>query len=209
MESKFDYEGVKKATYDLLKAIGEDPEREGLVETPRRVAGYWKELTEGINYTNEEIAKMFKKDFEVRYNPIVTERVFDVFSHCEHHLALMYSGDAVIGYIPNPIDPDDLSKGYRVLGLSKINRIVDLCSKRLQLQEKLAADIAECIQLASGSNQVYVNLTLSHGCVSARGPKSRSFTTVTFMTDALKENKDAREEFERKAAEMISRGGNN
>ena len=205
MTNNFDFEGVKKATRDLLIAVGEDPDRPGLKETPKRVAKYWKELLEGLNYTNTEIAELCKKEFEVTYDPIVTEYIDDIFSHCEHHLALMYGGNAIVGYIPQPIDPKDLHKGYKVLGLSKLNRIVHLCSKRLQLQEKLAADIAETISLATGSGQVYVNLTMQHGCVSARGIKSRSFTNVTFITPQLKQNEKARDEFERKASEILLR----
>ena len=198
---KFNEEKCKKAVELLLESFGEDIEREGLKETPRRVAGYWKELLEGNQYTNAEIAEMFKKEFEVKYDPMVVEYIDDVYSHCEHHLALMFDGSAIIGYIPVKNE----NGTYKVLGLSKLNRIVDLCSKRLQLQEKLAADIAECISLATGSNQVYVNLTMKHGCVSARGVKSRSMTNVTFMTEDLKRNSEARNEFEKKAAEMIAR----
>jgi GTP cyclohydrolase I len=198
---EFNYEAVKSATRDLLIAMGEDPDREGLKETPRRVAGYWKELLEGNNYTNAEIAEKFSKEFEVGYDPMVTEYIKNVYSHCEHHLALMFNGNVIVGYLPVKNE----NGTFKVLGLSKINRIVDLCSKRLQLQEKLASDIAECISLATGSKEVYVNLHMSHGCVSARGPKSESNTNVTYMTKELRENKECRNEFERKATEMILR----
>lgn len=199
---KFDKQKVEEAARMMLEAFGEDINREGLKETPRRIAGYWEELLQGSEYTNEEIANMFKKDFEVSSDPMVTLLVEDVYSHCEHHLALMFDGDVIVGYIPKAI-----GDGYRVLGLSKIPRIIDLCSKRLQLQEKLAADIAECISLATGSKEVYVNINMKHGCVSARGSKSRGSTNVTYMTKELRDNKDARNEFERKAAEIISRKG--
>lgn len=165
------------------------------------MVGYWEELLEGEKYTNKEIAEKFSKSFEVGYDPIVTVYQDDLFSHCEHHLALMYDGNVIIGYIP--VQNEDGT--FKVLGLSKLYRIVDLCAKRLQLQEKLAADIAECISLATGSNQVYVNLTMKHGCVSARGSKSRGFTNVAYMTKELRANKQAREEFERKASELITR----
>ena len=203
-KNKFNYEAVKKATKDLLIAMGEDPERPGLIETPRRVAGYWQELLEGNNYTNEEIANKFNKSFDVGYNPMVVELIEDVYSHCEHHLALMFYGDVIVGYLP--VQNKDGS--YKVLGLSKLNRIVDMCSKRLQLQEKLASDIAECISLATESKDVYVNITMKHGCVSARGAKSRGFTNVTFMTPSLRANVQARKEFEEKAVELkIIKGG--
>lgn len=201
-KQEFNYDKVKKAVEDLLIAVGEDPNRPGLKETPRRVAGYWQELLEGTQYTNREIAEKFNKEFEVGYDPIVTMKIDNLFSHCEHHLALMFNGSVIIGYVP--LETDD-GKGYKVLGLSKIPRIVDMCCKRLQLQEKIASDIAECISIATGSKQIYVNLTMDHGCVSARGIKANSSTNVTFMTTDLRRNKDAREEFERKALELNSK----
>ena len=147
---KFNYEAVKEAAKQLLVAMGEDPEREGLKETPRRIAGYWQEVLEGNQYTNAEIAEKFTKDFEVGYSNLVVKEVENIFSHCEHHLALMYNGTCYVAYIPN----QNSDGTYNVIGLSKIDRIVHMCSKRLQLQEKLAADIAECISLATGSDEV-------------------------------------------------------
>lgn len=194
----FNYEAVKDAAKQLLIAIGEDPEREGLKETPRRIAGYWQEVLEGSQYTNAEIAEKFTKDFEVGYSNLVVKEVENVFSHCEHHLALMYNGTCYVAYIPNK----NSDGTYNVIGLSKIDRIVHMCSKRLQLQEKLAADIAECISLATGSEEVYVQIIMNHGCVSARGPKSQGKTDVTFLSDKLKENKDARMEIETKIANL-------
>lgn len=197
MESKFNYEKVKEATKQLLIAMGQDIERPGLKETPRRVAGYWQELLEGENYTNAEIAEKFKKDFIVSSSNLVVKEVKNVYSHCEHHLALMFNGTAYVAYIP--VEEQD---GYKVIGLSKIDRIVDMCSKRLQLQEKLASDIAECIAIATGSNQVYVQLVMNHGCVSARGPKSEGVTDVTYISDLLKLNEQARQEIETKIANL-------
>lgn len=198
---KFDFEATKEAVKNLLIAMGEDPERPGLKETPKRVAGYWQELLEGNNYTNKEIAEMYNKSFEVGYDPIVTIYQENIYSHCEHHLALMFDGSAIIGYIP----VQNEGGTFKVLGLSKLYRIVEMCSKRLQLQEKLASDIAECISLATGSEQVYVNLNMKHGCVSARGVKAQGATNVTFMTKALRKNIEARQEFERKASEIVAR----
>ena len=201
MEKKFNKEKCEQAVKMLLESFGEDVSREGLIETPRRVAGYWEELLEGNNYSNEEIAEMYSKSFEVGYDPIVTVYADNLYSHCEHHLALMFDGDIILGYIP--IQNEDGT--YKVLGLSKLYRIVELCSKRLQLQEKLACDIAECISLATGSTEVYVNINMKHGCVSARGVKSHGCTNVTYMTKALRKNISARDEFERKASELLKR----
>ena len=197
---KFNYEGVKEATKQLLIAMGKDVDSPGLKETPRRVAGYWQELLEGEEYTNAEIAEKFKKDFEVGYSNLVVKEVKNVFSHCEHHLALMFNGTVYVAYIPRK---NDYNGTYNVIGLSKIDRIVNMCAKRLQLQEKLAADIAECISLATGSDEVYVQVIMNHGCVSARGPKSQGLTDVTFLSDKLRDNKEARVEIETKIANLI------
>jgi len=197
MENKFNRDAVEICVKALLTAMGEDVDRPGLKETPRRVAGYWEELLEGENYTNKEIAEKFKKDFIVSHSNLVVKEVKNVYSHCEHHLALMFNGVAYVAYIP--VEEQD---GYKVIGLSKIDRIVDLCSKRLQLQEKLASDIAECISIATGSDQVYVQLVMNHGCVSARGPKSEGVTDVTYISDVLKKNIEARREIETKIANL-------
>lgn len=200
---EFDFEKCQAACKMLLEALGEDVNRPGLIESPKRMAKAWKELTEGSHYTNEEIADMFRKEFEVGYDPIVTIYQENIFSTCEHHAMLMYDGSAIVGYIP--IQNEDGT--YKVLGLSKLYRIIDMCAKRLQLQEKLASDIAECISLATGSQEVYVNLNMKHGCVSARGAKAQGCTNVTFMTKALRKNVETRNEFERKASEIITRLG--
>lgn len=195
---EFDEQKVKLATELLLDGLGEDINRPGLIETPRRVAGYWKELTEGTHLTNKQIAERYNKSFDVSYSNLVVKEVENVFSHCEHHLALMYNGTVYVAYIPMK----NSDNTYKVLGLSKIDRIVHLCSKRLQLQEKLAADIAECIQYATGSDMVYVQIVMNHGCVSARGPKSSGLTDVTFISEELKDNIELRREIETKIANL-------
>lgn len=191
-------EKVEQAIKDLLVAFGEDVTREGLIDTPRRVAGYWEELLEGMNYTNAQIAEMYSKKFITTSDPLVVKEVKNVYSHCEHHLALMFNMTVVVAYIPNKID----DYHYEVIGLSKIPRIVDLCSKRLQLQEKMAEDIAECISLATGSPDVFVNIKGDHACVSARGAKSDGFTDVTVLHGRFKTNTDLRNEIERKLAHI-------
>lgn len=190
----FNEEKCKEAVKLLLESFGEDVNREGLKETPRRVAGYWKELLEGNNYTNKEIAEMYSKEFEVSSNPLVVKEIKNVYSHCEHHLALMYNMKVVVAYLPVEVEKNK----YKVIGLSKIPRIVDKCAKRLQLQEKLAEDISECISLATGSNDVYVNIIADHACVSARGAKSDGFTDVTSLKGRFETNSDLRNEVERK-----------
>lgn len=200
---KFNDKKCEEAVTMLLESFGEDLSDPGLVETPKRVVGYWKELLEGSQYTNQEIATMYSKSFEVGYDPIVTIFHKNLYSHCQHHLALMFNGSAIVGYVP--IKNEDGT--FKVLGLSKLYRIIELCCKRLQLQEKIASDIAECISLATGSSLVYVNLNMSHGCVSARGVKAEGCTNVTYMTKDLRspEELETRNEFERKASEILNR----
>ena len=199
---KLDMSKVEEAVKNLLIALREDLTQEGLVETPRRVAKYWAELLEGEDYTNAEIAEMFKKDFHVSFESVVIKECKNIFSSCAHHMALMYNGTVYVAYMPELVDPENPDKGYKVIGLSKIPRIVDMCSKRLQLQEQLCADIAECIQLATGSKQVYVRAIMDHGCVSARGAKSSGVTCVTHMTPELRADSEMRKEIESKVQEL-------
>lgn len=160
---------IENAIKLLLTGLGEDLEREGIVETPKRAAKMYLELLEGMKYTNQEIAKMFGKSFEVDTTQMVIVKDIEAFSLCEHHLALMYDMNISVGYIPNG----------KVIGLSKIPRIVEMCCKRLQLQEKIGEDIAEVIALATGSADVIVYIKSKHSCVTARGIKSRQSSTVT------------------------------
>ena len=155
----------------LLEAIGEDPDREGLRETPKRVANMYEEIFEGISYTNHEIAEMFGKTFDMEYShaPYIVMKDITVFSYCEHHMALMYDMTVNVAYVP---------KG-KVLGLSKIARICDMASKRLQLQEKLGSDIAEIIAEAAGTDSVGVKIVGSHSCMTARGIRNTAARTET------------------------------
>lgn len=180
---KIDYAAIEEHVRGILKALGDDPDREGLRETPARVAKMYSEVFEGMNYTNQEIANMFSKSFETGYteNDIVIVRDIEVFSYCEHHLALMYDMKVTVAYIP---------KG-RVLGLSKIARIADMAAKRLQLQERIGSDIAEIMQLASGSEDVAVFIEANHSCMTARGIKKPSAKTSTVTLRGRFENDTA------------------
>lgn len=171
-----DKEKIEEHIKGLLIALGEDPEREGLVETPTRVAKMYEEIFEGIQHTNDEIATMFTKTFEddpdmfTSSNDMVILRDIEFFSYCEHHLALMYNMKATVAYIPHG----------KVLGLSKIVRIVDMVGKRLQLQERIGSDIAEIMQKATDSEDVAVIIEAQHACITTRGIKNtRSVTTTT------------------------------
>lgn len=167
-----DQNAIKEHIKGILIALGDDPEREGLKDTPDRVARMYAEVFEGMNYTNDEIADMFSKSFEVpkgSENDMVMVKDIEVFSYCEHHLALMYDMKVTVAYIP---------KG-KVIGLSKIARIADMVAKRLQLQERIGTDIAEIICKATGSEDVAVYIEGNHSCMTARGIKKPSTKTVT------------------------------
>ncbi|MDO5156164.1 MAG: GTP cyclohydrolase I FolE [Eubacteriales bacterium] len=165
-----DQNAIKEHVRGILVALGDDPEREGLKETPERVARMYAEVFEGMNYSNDEIAEMFSKSFDLPTgNDMVMVRDIDVFSYCEHHLALMYDMKVTVAYIPK----------NRVIGLSKIARIADMVAKRLQLQERIGTDIAEIIQKVTESEDVAVYIEGSHSCMTARGIKKSDATTVT------------------------------
>lgn len=170
-----DKDAIREHIKGILIALGDNPEREGLKDTPDRVARMYEEVFEGMNYTNHEIAQMFNKTFDADINngqsknDIVIVRDIEIFSYCEHHLALMYDMKATVAYIP---------KG-KVIGLSKIARIADMAAKRLQLQERIGNDIAEIIQEVTGSPDVAVLIQASHSCMTARGIKNNSARTYT------------------------------
>ncbi|WHH60232.1 GTP cyclohydrolase I FolE [Petroclostridium sp. X23] len=175
----------------ILIAIGENPQREGLKDTPARVARMYEEIFEGVQYTNDEIAEMFNKTFEEdlfipkENKEMVIMKDIEIFSYCEHHLALMYNMKAAIAYIPNG----------KILGLSKLVRIADMVGKRLQLQERIGSDIAEVMQKVSGSEDVAVIIEGQHACMTTRGIKNTSAVTMTttlrgrFNTDDALVNK--------------------
>lgn len=161
---------VREHVRGLIEAIGEDPDREGLIETPDRVARMYAEIFEGISYSNDEIAEMFNKSFEAPVSDdMVLVKDIEIFSYCEHHMALMYDMNVAVAYIP---------KG-RVIGLSKIARIADMVGKRLQLQERIGTDIAYIMEKATGSPDVAVVISGKHSCMTARGIRSMNSQTIT------------------------------
>ncbi|MDE6759056.1 MAG: GTP cyclohydrolase I FolE [Lachnospiraceae bacterium] len=167
-----DQNAIKEHIRGILIALGDDPEREGIKDTPERVARMYAEVFEGMNYTNDEIAEMFSKNFDIpsgNDKDMVVVKDIEVFSYCEHHLALMYDMKVSVAYIP---------KG-KVIGLSKIARIADMVAKRLQLQERIGTDIAEVIRKATGSDDVAVYIEGSHSCMTARGIKKTAAKTMT------------------------------
>ena len=178
-----DKKAIQEHVKGLLLALGEDPNLEGLLETPERVANMYEEIFEGIQYSNEDLATMFGKTFEgdseTNSDDMVIIRDIEIFSVCEHHLALMYDMKVTVAYVPNG----------KVIGLSKIARIADMVSKRLQLQERIGTDIAEIMQEITGSDDVAVLIEGCHSCMTARGIKKTAAKTYTttlrgrFQTD--------------------------
>ena len=168
-----DTKKIEEHIYGILKALGDDPEREGLKDTPKRVAKMYGEVFAGMNYSNLEIATMFDKtfvdDLDFDNQEVVVIKDIDIFSYCEHHMALMYDMKVSVAYLPKD----------KVLGLSKIARICDMVGKRLQLQERIGSDIAEIIMEVSGSEDVAVYIEGCHSCMSARGIKKHNAKTVT------------------------------
>lgn len=182
-----DVAAVKEHVRGLLIALGDDPDREGLRETPDRVARMYEEVFAGMQYSNDEIAEMYGKVFEEQTNAdeLVIVKDIDAFSYCEHHMALMYNMKVTVAYLPEG----------KVIGLSKIARIVELVCKRLQLQERIGADIAEIMQKAAGTKDVAVMIEASHSCMTARGIKKSDAKTMTttftgrFESDANLQNR--------------------
>lgn len=184
--SKEQMEVIEESVRNILKALGDDPEREGLLETPARVARMYDEVFEGMRYTNDELAELFDRCFtEESSGEMVVVKNMDVFSYCEHHLALMYNMKISVAYLP---------KG-RVIGLSKIARIADMVCRRLQLQERITSDVAEILQKVLQTEDVLVHVEGEHSCMTARGiKKPGTFTTTTVVRGAFKDNPALRAE---------------
>lgn len=167
-----DSEKIAYHIREIIIALGDNPDREGLKETPQRVAKMYQEVFDGMNYTNEEIAKMFDKTFEEevdRCGDLVVVRDIPIHSYCEHHLALMYNMKVSVVYKPK----------QKVIGLSKIARIADMVGKRLQLQERIGADIASIVSQVIGSEDVGVLIEGEHSCMTTRGVKKPGTLTRT------------------------------
>ena len=163
----FDEAEIKKAVTSIIKAIGDDPNREGLVETPRRVAEMYAELFMGIDKDPREELKI---GFEEGHHEMVVIRDIPFYSMCEHHLLPFY-GVAHVGYIPNV--------GGRVIGASKLARVVDIVAKRPQLQERMTSQIADAIDEGISPEGVGVVVQAEHLCMVMRGIKKPGSTIIT------------------------------
>ena len=181
--SKIKINKIEKITQTLLEEIGEDPKREGLIRTPKRVAKAWEFLSRGYEQNIENIIN--NAIFHDDYDELVTIKDIDFFSLCEHHL-LPFLGKAHISYIPNG----------KVVGLSKIPRIVEIFARRLQVQERMTQQIASTLNEVLSPRGVAVVLEAKHMCMQMRGvEKQNSHATTSSMTGLFREDERTRKEF--------------
>ena len=168
--------------YEILKLIGENPEREGLLNTPTRVAKAMQFLTHGYDANPEEILRsaMFQED----YRQMVIVKDIEIYSMCEHHM-LPFFGQAHVAYIPNK----------KITGLSKIARVVDVFARRMQVQERLTTQIKECIQNTLNPLGVMVVIEAQHMCMQMRGVEKQHSVTTTSDFTGIFEQAKTREEF--------------
>jgi GTP cyclohydrolase I len=180
-ESAVDLSAIKGAVRTILKAVGEDPDRDGLLETPRRVAKMYAEMFSGLQ---QDPGRHLEVTFEESYDEIVLVRDIPFTSMCEHHL-LPFRGVAHVAYIPNG----------RVTGLSKLARVVEEVSRRPQVQERMTQTVADLIEDRLGSRAVGVIIKAEHSCMSIRGiRKTGSLTVTSTMRGAFRSDPASRTE---------------
>ncbi len=167
--SRFDEDGVERAIYALLLAVGEDPAREGLADTPRRVARMYRELFAGLR---EDPGSVLDTVFAESYDDVVLVRDISVYSVCEHHL-LPFFGKAHVAYHP---------KDRRITGLSKLARLVDGVARRPQVQERLTAEVADTLMASLRPRGVLVAVEAEHLCMAMRGVEKPGTTTLTIQS---------------------------
>ena len=183
LSGEIDEARIRRAVTDILAAVGEDPQREGLLETPGRVARMYGELLAG--YRTDPVALVNDALFEVNYDEMVIVRDIEFYSLCEHHM-LPFIGRAHVAYIPD----------RRVLGLSKIPRIVDLFARRLQVQERLTRQVADFLEELLHPQGVAVVMEAFHMCAMIRGVKKHDARMVTStMLGSFRTNPATRNEF--------------
>lgn len=180
---EYDFDRVAGAIRELLIGLGEDPDREGLKDTPNRVARAYTEIFRGLH---EDPAEVLSTSFTEGYDELVLVRDIPVYSMCEHHL-LPFHGVAHIGYIPN--------EDGRITGLSKLARLVDLYAKRPQVQERLTGQVADAIMDKLHARGAIVVIECEHLCMAMRGiRKPGSITTTSAIRGYLRSNAKARAE---------------
>jgi GTP cyclohydrolase I len=169
---------IEKAVHEIIEAIGEDPLREGLVETPERVARFYEEVFDGLHSDPGDVIDAFFG--EEHYQEIVMVRQIPFYSMCEHHL-VPFHGQAHVAYLPQG----------RVTGLSKLARLVEGFARRPQMQERLTAQVADCLNERLDPLGVLVVIEAEHLCMSMRGVKKPGATTVTSAVRGLMESNPA------------------
>ena len=192
MKRQIDIEKISSCIREILIALGDDPDREGLRETPKRVAKMYEEVFAGMTLSNDEIAQLFGTTFdeedmvEQSSNRCVIVRDIPIFSYCEHHLALMYNMKVSVAYLPKE----------KMIGLSKIARIADMVGRRLQLQERIGEEIAEIVEKITESDAILVMVHGEHSCMTSRGIKKPGTltTTVTYRGERINHDSDLRQE---------------
>ena len=165
----FDQQKIENAIREIIIAIGEDPDRDGLQDTPARVARAYKEMFSGLYKRPEEV---LATTFDLNHNELVIVKNIDIFSVCEHHL-LPFVGKASVGYIPN--------NNGQITGLSKLARLIDVYAKRPQVQERLTSQVADALMRILKPQGVIVVIECEHFCMSMRGvskPGSKTTTSV-------------------------------
>lgn len=184
-QNKIDQENKQMEFHfgEILKLLGENPDREGLLETPKRVTKAWRKWTEGYAMDPSKIMKVFEDGGE-DYDQMVLIKNIPVYSHCEHHMAAII-GKATVAYMPNK----------KIVGLSKINRIVDLFSRRLQVQERLTANIADSLFDELSPKGVGVFITARHMCMESRGVCQQGHHTETTALRGCFEETAVKQEF--------------
>ncbi len=174
---------MEKLIRDLLSALGEDPDRQGLAETPRRVAKAFEFLTSGYKQSVAEVLN--NAIFDEAYDEMVIVKEIDFYSLCEHHMLPFY-GRAHIAYLPNG----------RIIGLSKLPRILDVFARRLQVQERLTQQVAECLNDLLKPQGVAVVIEAFHLCMAMRGvEKQNCFATTSAMLGVFRDDRATRSEF--------------
>jgi GTP cyclohydrolase I len=169
----------------ILQAFGKDLQDPSLKETPKRFAKMMLEQLEGEFYSDSDLVSKFGKCFETTGRGIVTCTNIPVFSHCEHHLALMYNMNVSIGYYPRT----------KVIGLSKMARIADMVAKRFQIQERMGFSIHRIMSAILSTDNVIVMIEGEHSCMTARGIKKPGAVTRTLHTSGVFENLDEQQSF--------------
>lgn len=192
MSRQIDTDKIEACIREILIALGDDPSREGLKETPKRVAKMYEEVFAGMVLSNDEIASLYGTTFDEEvsaeqsnHNFVIVQDI-PIFSYCEHHLALMYNMKVSVAYLPKE----------KIIGLSKIARIADMVGRRLQLQERIGEEIAEIVEKITESDAIIVLVQGEHSCMTSRGIKKpgSSTTTVTYKGKRIETDSNLRQE---------------